>query len=75
MIAITSGSGCQNTYLSNCLLILVTEKSMSGFPNFSTILWKGAGLSFHPVASSSTLDCLSSSILIVPGICAAETHD
>ena len=75
LIAIASGSECQDTYLSDCLLILVAERSMSGFPNFSTILWKRAGLSFHSVTSSSTLDYLSASILIVPGICAAETHN
>ena len=67
-------SGCQDTYLSNCLLILVVKRYMSGFPNFSTILWKRAGLSFHSVASSSALDCLSASILTVPGIYAAATH-
>ena len=47
---------------------------MSAFPNFLTILWKKAGLSFHSVASSGALDCLSASILIVPGVCAAATY-
>ena len=67
-------SGCQDTYLSNYLLILVVKGYISGFPNLSTILRKRAGLSFHSVASSSALDCLSASILIVPGICATATH-
>ena len=43
---------------------------MSAFTNFSTILWKRAGLSSH----SNALDCLSVSILIVPGECAAATY-
>ena len=47
---------------------------MSAFPNFSTILWKKAGLSFYSVASSSALDCLSVSILIAPDEFAAATH-
>ena len=38
LIAIASGSGCQDTYLSNCYLILVAWRHMSCFPNFSTIL-------------------------------------
>ena len=38
VIAIASGSGCQDTYLSNCLLILVVKRSVSGFPNFLIIL-------------------------------------
>ena len=56
------------------ILILVVKRYMSGFPNFSTILCKRARLSFHSVASSSALDCLSASILIVPGVCAAATY-
>ena len=56
------------------ILVLVVKRYMSGFPNFPTMLWKRARLSFHSVASSSALECLSASILIVPGICAAATH-
>ena len=62
-------------HISMCLLILVAKRYMSGFPNFSAIFWKRAGLSFHSIASYSTLDCLSASILTVPGICAAESHN
>ena len=63
------------TNLSGCLLILVAKRSMFGFPNFWTILWKKVRLNFHSVPSSSTLDCLSATILIAPGICATETHN
>ena len=55
-------------------LILEVKRYMGSFPNFSTILWKRAGLSFLSVASYSVLDYLSASILIVPGVCAAATH-
>ena len=48
---------------------------LADFPNFSTISWKRAGLNFHSVAFSSTLDWLPASVLIVPGIHAAETHN
>ena len=54
-------------------LILVVKRYMSGFPNFQQF-YENAGLRFHLVASSSALDCLSASILIVPGICAAANH-
>ena len=54
-------------------LILVVKRYMSGFPNFQQFYEK-AGLRFHLVPSSSALDCLSPSILIVPGICAAANH-
>ena len=67
-------SGCQDTYLSSCSLILVVKRYMSAFPNFATILWKRTGLSFHSVGSYSALDCLSASIFIVPGECATATH-
>ena len=56
------------------LFILEVKRYMSSFPNFSRIFWKSARLSFHSVASSSALYCLSASILIVPSICAAATH-
>ena len=73
LIAIVSGFWIR--YISIQLLINSSSKDIfNGFPNFSTILWKRAGLSFHSVASASALDCLSASILIVTGICAAATH-
>ena len=73
LIAIVSGFWIR--HISIQLLINSSSKDvMAGFPNFSTILYKSAGLSFHSVASSSALDCLSTSISIVPGICAAATH-
>ena len=74
-IDIASCCGIQDKYLCNCLLILVAKRSMTGFSNFSTILWKRAGLSFPPSSILPFLDCLSTLILIVPGICAAGTHN
>ena len=77
LIAIASGFRMPRHIPIQLLLILIVKFSKdmySGFPNFSTILWKRARLSFQSVASPSALDCLSASVLIVPGICAAATH-
>ena len=74
LIAIAS-SFWMPRHISIQLLINSSSKEiLSGFSNFSTILWKREGLSFYSVVSFVALDYLSASIFIVPGICAAATH-
>ena len=79
---IATSSGCQDTYLFNCLLILVAKRSMSGIPNFSTILFYFILLIYLFIYSflkksriEFPLCFLSASILIAAGVCAAETHN
>ena len=74
LIAIAAGFWMPRHTSIQLLINSSSKEILYGFPNFSTILWKRAGLSFHSIASSSALDCLSASILIVPGVCAAATH-
>ena len=70
-----SGSGCQNIYFFTYLLIIDANRSMSGFPNLSTILRNSSGWNFHSVAPCSILDYWSTSILFLPGMCAAMTKN
>ena len=70
-----SGSGCQDTHLFSCLSVLDANRSMSGFPNLSTIFRNSSGWSFDSVASFSILDYRSASVLFLLGMCAAETHN
>ena len=48
---------------------------LSGFPNLSTILRNSSGWNFHSVAPCSILDYWSTSILFLPGMCAAMTKN
>ena len=74
LIAIASGFRMPR-HISIQLLINSSSKEIYVcFSKIFNILWRRVGLSFHSVASSNALDCLSASILIVPGVCAATTH-
>ena len=73
-IAIASGFWMPRHISIQLLINSGSKEILSGFPNFWTILWKRAGSSLHSVTSSSALDCLSASMLIVSGICVAATH-
>ena len=73
LTAMASDSGCQDTYLFSCLLILDANKY--GFSNLSAILWNSSGWSFHAVASCSILDYWSVSILFLRSMCAVETYN
>jgi len=53
-IAIASGSGCQLTYLSICLLILLANKSISGVYAISQIFLNKSGFNIHSVFTWKT---------------------
>ena len=74
LIAIASGFRMPKHISIQLLINSSSKEILSGFPNFSIVLWKREGLSFYSVASSIALDYLSASIFIVTGICAAATH-
>jgi len=71
-IAVASGSGCQLTYLSICLLILLAKRSISGVYAISQIFLNKRGFSIHSVLSWKTLENLSAVVFCLPGMKAAE---
>ena len=69
-----SSSGCHETNIGSCLLILLTNRSKFGVSNVFMIFLKTTRLSCHSVASSSSLGYKSASALLQPDMGAVEIH-
>ena len=73
-MAQVSGSRCHETSFGSCLLNLLANRSKSGVPNVFLIYLKTTVLSFHFLASCSSLEYKSTSTLLQPGMSAAQIH-